>query len=230
MLVKYWMKKDVHPITVDDSMHEAIRIMRQYRPALLPVMKKGKLVGVITDRDLKRASASDATSLEVHEIAYLISRIKAKEIMTREVITIPPDYTLEEAAAKLMVNDISSMPVVDDEGKIYGVISKREIFQALISLSSYWKRGVQWAFEIEDRPGSIKEITDIIRNHGARLVSLFTSYERVAKGRRRLYVRAWQVNREKLRELEEELRERATLLYVVDHKENKRQEYVARDA
>ena len=229
MLVKYWMKKDVYPLDVDDSMQDAIRLMRHHHPSLLPVMKKGKLVGVVTDRDLKQASASDATSLEVHELAYLIAKIKVKDVMSKNVVSVPSDYTLEEAAAKLMVNDISSAPVVNEHGKVLGVISKQEIFQALISLSGYWKRGIQWAFEIEDKPGSIKEITDIIRGYDARLVGLLTSYERAAPGHRRLYVRAWQVDRDKLGELENKLREKGTLLYVVDHKENKRQEFITQD-
>jgi len=81
MLVKNWMNKNVITIKSDDAMSDAMRLLKEHDIRLLPVMNKGKLVGVVTDRDLKRASASDATSLEVHELLYLLSRIKIKEIM-----------------------------------------------------------------------------------------------------------------------------------------------------
>ena len=229
MLVKYWMKEEVYPMDANDSMQEAIRLMRQYQPPLLPVLKKGKLVGVVTDRDVKRASASDATSLEVHELAYLISRIKVKDIMSKNVISVPPDYTLEEAAALLMMNEISSMPVVNDQEEIVGIISQREIFLALISMSGFGQKGLQLAFEVEDRPGSIKDVTDIIRSYQGRLVSILTSYQRAKPGYRRLYVRVWHVDRMKLPEMESELKKKATLLYKVDHKEDKREEYVSQN-
>jgi acetoin utilization protein AcuB len=228
MLVKYWMRKAVITIDVDDSMHEAMSRMKDYHVSLLPVLKKGKLVGVITDRDLKRASASDATTLEIHELLFLLSKVKAGEIMTKDPVTVPPDYTLEETAAVLFKNNISGAPVLDDHGRVVGTISQREIFKALISLTGLEKRGVQFAFEAEDRPGSIKEITDIIREYGGRLVSILTSYEKAPAGCRHVYVRAYRLDREKMPHLERKLGEKAKLLYVVDHRESRREEYIKR--
>ncbi len=226
MLVKNWMRKGVITLDVDDSMHKAVGLMREYRPPLLPVMKEGGLVGVVTDRDLKRASASDATALELHELLYLTAKIRVEDIMTKNPITIPPDYTLEEAAAKLLVNNISGMPVVDEHDKIVGIISKQEIFLALISLTGFGKRGIHLAFDVEDRPGSIKEVTDVIRDYGGRLVSLLSSYERARAGNRRLYVRAWAIDRSKVPDMLDDLRKVATLLYIIDHRDNKREEYI----
>ena len=226
MLVKYWMNKDVVTVDVDDSMQAAISQMRKHAKNLLPVLKKGNLVGVITDRDLKRASASDATALEIHELAYLISKIKCGDIMTKNVVTVPPDFTLEEASAQLLMRNISGMPVVDEKGKIVGTISQQEIFLALISLTGFGKKGMQLALEVEDRPGSIKEITDIIRDYGGRLVSLLTSYETAHPGHRRLYVRTWAVDRKRVSEMIADLKQKARLLYIVDHSEGKREEFV----
>ena len=102
MLVRNWMSKPVITIDSNDSMQEAMKVMKQHQIPMLPVMKKGKLVGIVTDRDLKRASASDATTLEVHELLFLISKIKVKDIMTKDPVTIPVDYTVEEATEILL--------------------------------------------------------------------------------------------------------------------------------
>ena len=89
MLVKNWMSKNVVKIDIDTSMQVAISLMKEHRIRMLPVVKKDKLVGVITDRDLKRASASDATSLDAHELLYLLMKIKIKDIMTKKPIAVP---------------------------------------------------------------------------------------------------------------------------------------------
>lgn len=226
MLVKYWMKQKIATVKETDSLQRAIMLMRESQQLMLPVMNNGDLVGVITDRDVKRASASDATALEIHELAYLIARITVADVMTRDVITIPLDFTLEEAAAQLLINNISGAPVVDSGRKLVGIITQREIFLALLSLTGFGKKGIQIAVEVDDRPGSIKEVTDVVRNAGGRLVSLLTSYERVPPGHRRLYVRAWAVDRDRLPSVLEEIKQKATLLYYVDHRENKREEFV----
>lgn len=226
MLVKYWMRKDVVTVDVNDSMYEAMSLMKEHQVPMLPVLKKDNLVGVITDRDLKRASASDATSLDVHELIYLISRIKVSDIMSKNPVTVPPDYTLEETASMLLKNKISGAPVVDAQGRIAGIITQQDLFRALISLSGLEKRGVQFAFELEDRPGSIKEVTDIIRNYGGRLVSILSSYDRAPAGYRHVYIRAYELDREKMAQLTGDLRKKATMLYMVDLRENTREEYV----
>ena len=107
MLVKNWMSKNVITVDEKDSMQNAMQHLKEHDIRMLPVMKKGKLVGIITDRDLKKASASDATTLEVHELLYLLTKIKVKDIMTRDVITVPPDFTAEETAQVLQKNRIS---------------------------------------------------------------------------------------------------------------------------
>jgi len=83
-------------------MNYAAKLLKENNIRGLPVMKNGKLVGVVTDRDLKRASASDANTLDIHELLFLIEKIKVKEVMTKDPITIPLDYTIEEAASVLL--------------------------------------------------------------------------------------------------------------------------------
>ena len=227
MLVKNWMSKEVITADVNDSMQDAIKLLKEHDIRMLPVTKKGKLVGIVTDRDLKRASASDATTLEIHELLYLLSEIEVKDIMTKDPSTVPFDYTVEETAEVLLTNKISGAPVVDHEGQIVGTITQTDIFRAILSLTGLSKRGVSFAFKLEDRPGSIKEVADIIRKYGGRMASILSSYDRVPVSYRKVYIRMYNIDRARLPHIIEELRERATLLYMVDHRENKREIYEA---
>jgi len=225
MLVKNWMSKNVITVDEKDSMEDAMKNLKKHDIRMLPVMKKGKLVGIITDRDLKKASASDATTLEVHELLYLLTKIQVKEIMTRDVITVPPDYTVEETAQVLQKNRISGAPVVDDSGQLVGTITQTDLFRVLISLTGIGNGGIQFGFQVEDRPGSIKEVADIIRIYGGRMVSILSSYDDVAEGYRKVYIRMRSIERARLQMLIQDLRTKATLLYMVDRRENKREIY-----
>lgn len=225
MLVKNWMSQPAITVNVKDSMQDAIKIIKENKISILPVLKKGVLVGVVTNGDLKRASASDATCLEIHELFYLISKIKINEIMSKPPITVPPDFTVEETAEILLKNKISGVPVVDHKGQVSGVITRNDLFRMLIILTGVEKRGVQFAFLIEDRPGSIKEIADVIRTYDGRMVSILTSYEQAPAGYRKLYFRVYQMDRGKLSQLKKELQTKATMLYMVDHRKNEREVY-----
>ncbi len=225
MLVKNWMSKEVVTVDVDDSMDNAIKLLKKNNIRMLPVVKKGNLAGVVTDRDLKKTQASDATTLEIHELLYLLSTIKINNVMTREVITIPSDYTIEETAEILMTHKISGAPVLNDEGKLVGVITQNDIYRALIALSGFGKKGIQFALILPDRPGSIKEITDIIRGHGGRMVSILSTYENVPEGFRKVYVRIYQIERQNLPKIKEAFKKKAILLYMVDHRDNLREIY-----
>jgi acetoin utilization protein AcuB len=226
MLVKYWMSPTPFTVDADDSMQDAATLMKKYNIRMLPVLKDGRLTGVVSDRDLKRASASDATSLEIHELLYLLSKIKIKNIMTRNPITVPPDFTVEETAELLLRNKISGVPVVEN-GHVVGVITQSDVFRVLIALTGIGNRGIQFAFQLEDRPGSIKEVADIIRGFGGRMVSILTTYENVETGFRKVYIRMQGIDRSKLEPLKRSLREKVDLLYMVDHRENRREIYAA---
>ena len=223
MLVKNWMSKDVITVDVNDSMQDAMRLLREHDIRMLPVMKKDRLVGIVTDRDLKKASASDATTLEVHELLYLLTKIKVKDIMTKDPITVPQDYTVEETAQVLLESKISGAPVVDAGGKVIGTITQTDLFRVLISLTGIGRGGIQFGFQIEDRAGSIKEVADIIREFGGRMVSILTSYDHVPEGYRKVYIRMRNIERSRLPKLKDSLGAKASLLYMIDHKENRRE-------
>jgi acetoin utilization protein AcuB len=225
MLVKDWMTEVIATVEVGDSMQDASRLMKEKNVRMLPVMRKGKLVGVVTDRDLKRASASDATTLEIHELLYLISKIKIKDIMTENLVTVPMDYTIEETAEILLENGISGAPVVNHQGDLVGIITQTDLFKVIISLTGIRHRGILFGFCLQDQPGSIKAVADVIRAFGGRMASILTSYEGAPEGQRFVFLRMYGVAREKLPALMESLRSKSRLLYMVDHAANRREVY-----
>jgi acetoin utilization protein AcuB len=225
MLVRDWMSKNVTTLNVNDTMQDAINLSMEQHISMMPVLEEGKLVGIVTDRDLKRASPSDATLLDIQQIMYHLSRLEVGAIMTRYPITVPLDHTVEETAEVLLTNGISGAPVVDQKGEIRGIITKNDLFKAMISLSGLTKQGLQFGFLLEDNPGSIKEVTDVIRKYNGRLVSILSSYEKAPEGLRHVYIRAFDIDRDDLPRLKEELQAVGKMLYMVDHRENKREIY-----
>ena len=226
MLVKNWMSKKVATVHVNDTMQDAVKLLREHDIRMLPVMEQGELVGIVTDRDMKRASASDATTLDVHELIHLVSTIEIKRIMTKNPITVPFDFTVEETAEVLLKNKISGVPVLNHDKEIVGTITQTDLFKVLISLTGAGAKGLQFAFEAEDRPGSIKELVDTIRQYGGRVVSILSAYENAPQGYRKVYIRMFDINRSELPNFKNELRKTATLLYMVDHRESLREIYL----
>ncbi len=156
---------------------------------------------------------------------YILSKVKVKEIMSDRLITVPFDYTVEETADVLLNNKISGVPVVDHNGKIVGTITQSDLFRVIISLTGVGQKGIQFAFQLKNLPGSIKEVADIIREYNGRIVSILSSYERVPEGYHNVYIRMYCVDRLKLPQLIEALKAKATILYMVDHDKNIREIY-----
>jgi acetoin utilization protein AcuB len=213
MLVKGWMTSDILTVDEDTSMMKASQIMKENNIRRLPVMRKGKLVGMVTDRDIKEASPSKATTLDVHELYYLLSELKLKDIMSKGLVTIGPEETVEKAAVKMLEHRISGLPVVNDRGKVVGIITQGDIFKVLVSLTGVYRGGIQFAFNLEDRPGSIKEVADTIRKHGGRMVSILSSYDMCDENCRHVYIRIKDLPEDKLKALTDDLDKNFILLY-----------------
>ena len=218
MLVKYWMTKTEDVITVDEdvSMMQASRLMKQHRVKHLPVMINSRLVGIVSDRDLKEAQPSNATSLDIHELYYLLDKVKIKNLMSTNLHTTSSEEIIERAAAKMLEHDISALPVIDEQGKLKGIVSKGDLFRAMIAISGIHQAQLQIGLEVEDRPGSVKKITDLIRTHGGRTVSITTHYDDAPEGFRHLYIRCRGVENEE--PLFEELEQNFKILYRTHYK------------
>jgi acetoin utilization protein AcuB len=215
MLVKEWMTPN--PVCVDEetSMMKVGQLMKENNVRRLPVLRKDKLVGMVTDRDIRSASPSQATSLDVHELYYLLSQIKIKEIMARKLITISPDQTVIMAAVLMLKNRISGLPVVDHLGKLVGIVTQGDIYKILVELSGIYQGKTLFAFHLEDRPGSIKEVADVVREYGGRFASILTAYTAADPKSRRVYIRIRDIAPDKLEALKKELEKKFVLLYMV---------------
>jgi len=163
------------PVTVSENtpVLEAGEIMRKQGFSRLPVTHDGKLVGIVTDMDVIRVSPSPATTLSVFEVNYLLSKLTLNDVMTKNPKTISPDATLEEAAVHMRDNSIGALPVVED-GKLVGIITESDIFDAFISLMGLREASSRITLDIEDRVGVLAEITQLIKDRGVNIVTMAT--------------------------------------------------------
>jgi len=188
MNVWYWMTKKIFIVSPDDYLSDAIVLMREQQVKHLPVLKNGRLKGIISDRDIKEYTPSKATSLDIHELHYLLAKTKIKQIMKTKVFYTTPDTPIEEAAMLMMDENVGCLPVVDG-GQVIGIISDKDIFRAMVDITGVRAGGNRIAVTIEDRPGSIREVADIIRLYGFHLRSILTSYDRAKTGFRDIVIR-----------------------------------------
>jgi acetoin utilization protein AcuB len=215
MQIRDWMTKDPVTITEDTSMIKAIHLMKERRFRRIPVVSQGKLVGMVTDRDLKEASPSKATTLDVHELYYLLAELQVSEIMSRDPLSVFQDDTVEHAAQIMLEHTISGLPVVDGSGAVVGIITQSDVFRAFMQITGILQGGVQFALRLEDRPGLIKDVVDLLRARGARFVSLLSSYATSKEGYRDVYLRVKDLTPEAVAAAKEELASRFELLYVI---------------
>lgn len=216
MLVKYWMSTDVITVDEDLSMMKASKLMTQQGVKHLPVLKNGRLVGIVSDRDLKEAQPSNAISLDIHELYFLLDQVKIKNLMSTNLQTTTPNEIVERAAAQMLEYEISALPVVGKDGKLEGIISKGDLFRAMIAISGIHQAQLQLGLEVEDLPGVVKKATDMIRIHGGRLVSMATHYNDAPEGFRHVYIRCQGVEDEE--DLIGELQGNCKILYRTHYK------------
>ncbi len=173
MLVRERMS--AHPTLCEPDLpvSDALDRMKQEHIRRMPVVDKhGKLVGIVSDKDLLQASPSPATSLSVWEITYLLSKIKVSDVMTKKVITIVPDTPLEDAARIMADNKIGGLPVVSPEGAVVGIITETDIFKTFIEMLGARKPGVRVTTLVTDRKGQLAKITGDIAAAGGNIVAL----------------------------------------------------------
>jgi acetoin utilization protein AcuB len=174
MLVRERMSTQPVTIAADVPITEALRIMRQSQVRRLPVLDaNGRLVGIVSEKDLLYASPSPATSLSIYEMHYMLSRLKVTELMTPDPITITPDILLEEAAIIMADSKIGGLPVVED-GNLVGIITETDIFKVFLELLGAREKGLRLTLRIPERMGEMARITTAIAQLGGNILALGT--------------------------------------------------------
>ncbi len=216
MLVKNWMSKDVITLTHDRSMMKAAKLLKDNDISRLPIVDEdGVLVGIVSDRDIKEASPSKATTLDMHELYYLLSEIKIKDIMSRKVITVSIEDTVEKAAVVMEESKIGGIPVVDADNKPVGIITNTDVFKVLISITGVLDGGVQVGLALSNEPGSLNGILDYLKENGGRVMSILTSYEPEQENMRHVFIRIRDIDKATLNKIKEGLAENFNLLFWV---------------
>ena len=164
----------VNPVTVTSAttIADAAELMKKHRFRRLPVVDIGKLVGIVTDRDLRKASPSSATTLSVHEADYLLSKASIKDIMTKKVLSIDSEATIEEAALLMYNNRIGGVPVVDKNQDVVGIITETDIFKCLVDIMGLPSGTTRVTIRVPDKTGVITEITGIYADLGINITSM----------------------------------------------------------
>lgn len=174
MLVYERMSK--HPLTVKPktSVNAALKRMRDERVRRFPVVDDGgKLVGIVSEKDLLYAAPSPATSLSIYEMHYLYSRLNVEEIMTREVIVVQEDDPLEEAARILVDNKVGGLPVMRD-GKLVGLITETDVFKTFMEMLGARDQGLRLTLLCPAQRGELAALTGAVAGLGGNIISLGT--------------------------------------------------------
>ncbi|MCS7221333.1 MAG: CBS and ACT domain-containing protein [Anaerolineae bacterium] len=174
MLVGERMRRNPVTVTEDVGIGEALRIMHENKVRRLPVLNRhGKLVGIVSEKDLLQASPSPATSLSIFELNYLLSKLTVKKVMTSPVITVDEQTPLEEAARIMADNRIGGLPVMRGD-ELVGIITETDLFKIFLELLGARDHGVRLTLEVPDRRGLLADLTSAIAGIGGNIISLGT--------------------------------------------------------
>ena len=175
MLVGERMSKNPITVTRDTNLDDALRLMREQNVRRLPVVdKKGQLVGIVSDKDLYLASPSSATTLDMFELRYLLSRLTMNKIMSSPVITVAPSTPLEEAGRIMRDEKIGGLPVVDDDGRLVGIITESDLFGMFVELLGGRRPGVRVTAKVPNVKGELAALTSAISAQGGNILTLST--------------------------------------------------------
>jgi acetoin utilization protein AcuB len=170
MFVGERMSRPVISVSPEAPINDVLAMFKKEHIRRAPVMKDGKLVGIVSERDLLHASSSSVTTLSVWELNYLISKVKVKNVMSKKVITVSKDTPIEEAARIMADKKIGGMPVVDGQ-RVVGVITETDLFKILLELMGARDNGLRVTATIDDRPGALAKVTKAIADAGGNFIS-----------------------------------------------------------
>lgn len=174
MLVGDRMSHPVITTTPQSSLDDAWKLMTREHISRLPVVdQRGRMVGIISEKQILKHTPSNGTLLDAWEIKGVLNRIQVVEIMTKDVITVTPDTPIEEAAQIMADKEISGIPVVDD-GKLVGMIAETDIFKVFLEVLGAREPGIRLTVAVVKAPGQIAKIAQAIFAAGGNIISLGT--------------------------------------------------------
>jgi acetoin utilization protein AcuB len=171
MYVEQFMTSQVFTVKPTDNILLAGELMKSKSISRLPVVHGGKLVGIVTDGDLRAAQPSPVTTLSRFEINELLSRVKVSNVATKAVVTCPPHTLLEDAAAIMRRKKIGALPVMDGEA-LAGIITENDVLDAFLDVMGTWSPGTRVVVHAQDRVGLFQQITTIILGFGVDITSM----------------------------------------------------------
>lgn len=177
MYVGMRMLTDVVTVTPKTLLMDAHELMEKHKLWMLPVIKKGKLVGYLRKEDVNKALPSPATMLSRHELNTVISKVKVEEFYKKDIITVKPETEIEAAAEIMAGKDLSGLAVVDSSGNLAGYINRSIMLNVLVEEMGLHRGGKRFAVEFKDRPGVMAEIANIINDMGINFVSASSFYQ-----------------------------------------------------
>ncbi len=170
MFVGERMSHPVITVSPDTPVHDALAMFRKENIRRAPVVKNGKMLGIVSESDLLNASPSPATSLSVWEMNYLLSKVLVKHVMTKKVITIDVDTPIEEAARIMADKKIGGVPVMRS-GKVAGMITETDLFKIFFELMGARTKALRVTALIEDKPGQLAKVTKAIAQAGGNFIA-----------------------------------------------------------
>jgi acetoin utilization protein AcuB len=173
MLVQDVMQTKLFTVTPETTLPEALRLTGQRGIRHLPVLDGDRLVGIVSDRDLKRAMASPATSLEAHELNYLLDRLRVGEIMTRTVITVGRMFPIEAAACLMVQEKIGALPVTDN-GRLVGLVTETDVLRLFVRALGAGELSSRLDVVLDNRPHALAEAVQAVEAAGADISSIMT--------------------------------------------------------
>ncbi|NDV18147.1 CBS domain-containing protein [Pseudodesulfovibrio sp. JC047] len=214
MLVANWMTPNVITISQDQSMMKASKVMKDASISRLPVVDSdGKIIGIISDRDVKDASPSKATTLDMHELYYLLSEIKIHDIMTKKPTTIRSTDTVEKAAVLMLEGNFGGLPVVDETGGVVGMVTDTDIFKVLVEISGVYEGGAQVCLQVSTETGSLTPVLDFLKEHNARIMNIMTRNVPESERIKDVYIRIREMDKPEFKRLQKDMAEKFQVQY-----------------
>ena len=173
MRIRDFMSTNVVAVDEKTSIHDAKKIMDAHRIRRLPVMKKDKLVGLVTKHMLLEASPSPATSLSIHELQYLLAKMTVKDIMVKRPYTISPDTPAEEALQLGQEMGYGAFPVMED-GRLVGIVTESDIVRLMTRVLGVREKGRRIDIKATKDFGNMQRIMKILDDHKTVLLSMMT--------------------------------------------------------